>query len=321
MLYLLIMTALAVNASSQSLVRWDRVLDQRSDWYGSTEARAIADAVLAWQLDTGAWPKNIDMTKPPAAGKKPDASESTIDNGATNTQIRFLGRVYQKTHQTRYQEAARRGIEYLLSAQYPNGGWPQYFPLRQGYYSLITFNDDAMARTMTVLWDVADASGDLAGFDDRLRSRARAAVQKGIDVILATQIRVDRRLTAWGQQHDQATLEARPARTFERASLVSAESAGLVRVLMRIENPAPRVVDAIEAAVAWLRTVRLSDGRWARFYEIGTNRPIFVGRDAVVRYRLEEIEEERQKGYSWYGTYAASLLERDYPAWKQRIAR
>jgi PelA/Pel-15E family pectate lyase len=314
-----------VTAPPKQPVGWGAVLDQPAAWYGSPAARAIADSVLAWQLGTGAWPKNIDMTKPPAPGAKPGDEESTIDNRATVTQIRLLGLVYRATSADAYLSAGRRGIEYLLRAQYPNGGWPQYFPLRKGYYTHITFNDDAMAGTLMLLWDVADGSAAVPPFDDALRARARTAVDRGIGVILKTQIRVNdpaRTLTAWCQQHDEVTLEPRPARTFEPVALVSAESVGLVRVLMRLPNPPPPVVEAIDAAVAWLRAVRI-DGtdRWARFYQLGTNRPIFAGRDAVVRYRVEEIEEERQKGYSWYGDYAATLLSRDYPAWKERTTR
>jgi len=56
---------------------------------------------------------------------------------------------------------------------------------------------------------------------------------------------------------------------------------------------------------------------WARFYEIGTNRPIFVGRDSVVKYSVAEIEHERRVGYSWYVDTPAKLLQKDYPAWKK----
>jgi PelA/Pel-15E family pectate lyase len=312
----------AVTFAQSSQVRWENVLNQPAAWYASGEARAIADSVLAWQLDTFGWPKNIDMTKPPAAGEKPDWRESTIDNGATVTQIRLLARVCDAAYEAKYHEGALRGITYLLTAQYPNGGWPQYFPLRKGYYTRITFNDNAMAGVMMLLWDVADGKAPFAFLHESVRQKARAAVNKGIDVILKTQVRVDGTLTAWGGQHDEVTFEPRPARTFEPRSLVSSESVGVLRVLMRVEKPDARVVQAVDAGVAWLQAVRI-DGkpRWARFYEIGTNRPIFAGRDAVVRYTLEEIEEERQKGYSWYGDYAARLLDREYPAWKARLNR
>jgi PelA/Pel-15E family pectate lyase len=307
--------------AAQNSVRWQNVLDQPAAWYRSAEARGIADAVLVWQLDTGAWPKNIDMTKPPAAGEKPDARESTIDNGATVTQIRFLGRMHQYTRDYRYASAVRRGIDYLLAAQYANGGWPQYFPLRKGYYTHITYNDSAMPGVMMLVWDVADGVAELPPFDDELRQKAAIAVEKGLDAILKTQVRVRGALTAWGGQHDEVTFEPRAARTFEPVALASAESVSVLRVLMRIGEPDAKVIESVEAGVAWLRSVRIDgNARWARFYEIGTNRPIFAGRDAVVRYKLEEIEEERRKGYSWYGDYAERLLAREYPAWKQRVS-
>jgi PelA/Pel-15E family pectate lyase len=55
---------------------------------------------------------------------------------------------------------------------------------------------------------------------------------------------------------------------------------------------------------------------WARFYEIGTNRPIYSGRDSVIKYSLAEIEIERRAGYSWLGDYASKLLKDEYPRWK-----
>ena len=91
---------------------------------------------------------------------------------------------------------------------------------------------------------------------------------------------------------------------------------------MEIEQPTPAVAAAIDGAIAWLRSMAIHslrldeftgpDGRkdrrvvadpaaaplWARFYELGTNRPIFLGRDSVVRYALSEIEYERRTGYA-----------------------
>jgi PelA/Pel-15E family pectate lyase len=53
---------------------------------------------------------------------------------------------------------------------------------------------------------------------------------------------------------------------------------------------------------------------WARYYEIGTNRPVFVGRDGVRRYALAEIDQERRTGYAWYGDWPARLSE-SYAQW------
>ena len=59
---------------------------------------------------------------------------------------------------------------------------------------------------------------------------------------------------------------------------------------------------------------------WARFYEIGTNKPIFCSRDGVPKDTLAEISYERRNGYSWLGRYAADLLAKDYPAWQKKWA-
>ncbi len=319
-------------------VQWGAgILQQKPAWYASVEAQALADTVLLYQSRHGAWPKNTDLTKPPATPEALDKIQSSgeangIDNGATTLPMQFLALMVHATNQARYRAAFDRGMDYLLAAQYPNGGFPQFFPLREGYYSRITFNDNAMINALTVLRDAAAGKTPYAFVDEPRRARARAAVSRGVDIILRTQVRQDGRLTAWCAQHDEKTLAPAWGRAYEPPSLSGSESVGIVRFLMAIERPTPAVTAAIDAAVAWFRAVAIrgtrvegfagTDGRkdrrvvadpaapllWARFYELGTNRPIFLGRDSVVRYALSEIEYERRNGYAYYGTWPAPLL-------------
>lgn len=328
----------------QVAVRWSDVLRQPPAWYGGAEAVRIADNVLTYQTPAGAWPKNVDMARAPMspAGLPHPHETNTIDNGATWTQLVYLARVYAQTPEPRFRAAFERGLDYLLAAQYANGGWPQYFPLRKGYYSHITFNDGAMISVLALLRDVVQGREPFRFVDEKRRARAAAAVARGIDCILRCQVRVDGRLTAWCAQHDEHTFAAAPARKFEPATLSGGESAAIVRFLMEEENPSPAVIDAVRAAVAWFEAVKITglqfdrfktaegfDARvkpagsaaeplWARFYEIGTNRPVFTGRDAVVRYALAEIERERRGGYAWYGTWPAKVLG-DYPEWEAAL--
>jgi lysophospholipase L1-like esterase len=58
---------------------------------------------------------------------------------------------------------------------------------------------------------------------------------------------------------------------------------------------------------------------WARFYEIGTNRPIFADRDGVAKHDLAAIGYERRNGYAWLGYWPRPLLDKEYPAWKQKL--
>jgi PelA/Pel-15E family pectate lyase len=309
--------------AAQTAVRWGDVLRQPAAWYAGAEARAIATNVLRYQRTSGGWPKDIDMTVPPAAGQADaSAADSTIDNGATVTQIRFLARVVAGGSDKRFADAALRGIDFLLQAQYANGGWPQFYPLRTDYSRHITFNDDAMINVMQALESLAEGRDSFAFVDADRRTRSAAAVARGVEIILRTQVRVDGQLTGWCAQHDEVTLEPRKARTYEHASLSGAESVGIVRFLMRRPGRDDRVIASVEAAVAWFRRVRIAADppQWARFYEIGTNRPIFSGRDGIVRYDLREIEAERRDNYAWVGSWPQALIEKDYPAWKKRVS-
>jgi PelA/Pel-15E family pectate lyase len=113
---------------------------------------------------------------------------------------------------------------------------------------------------------------------------------------------------------------------------------------MSLDVPGPEVVRAVEGAVAWFESARIKGIRvvvekdekalkgrnkvvvrdpaappmWARFYEIGTNRPIFADRDGVARHDLADIGYERRNGYAWLGYWPQKLLEGDYPAWKKK---
>jgi len=324
-------------------IAWADAQNKAEEWYASAEALRISDNLVLYQRRSGGWPKNIDMAKPLSDSGRASLlsdqkkTDSTIDNGATYTQLSFLARVITAQHQERHRESFMKGLDYLLKAQYPNGGWPQFYPDLTGYYKHITYNDDAMIGVMKLLRDVADAKPVYAFVDEARRARAASAVEKGIDCILKTQVVVNGKRTVWCAQHDEVTLAPAAARAFEVVSLSGGESVGIVRFLMSIKDPSPAVVESIESAIAWFEQSQLKGIKWvetgtdrvvvqdpaagaiwARFYEIGTNRPIFVGRDSVVKYSVAEIEHERRVGYSWYVDTPAKLLQKEYPAWKKQ---
>jgi len=328
-------------------IRWSSsLLNKDVKWYRSAEAKAVADSVIQYQSPQGGWPKSTDLAKPP---RMPDdiplpgrGRANSIDNDATTLPMQFLARVAHATGEAKYIGSFLRGVDYLLAAQYPNGGWPQFWPLRKGYYSHITYNDGSMIRAMTVLRDVAEGEAPYDFIDAERRNRAVKAVARGIECILKTQIKQDGKPTAWCAQHDEKTLEPAWARAYEPPSLSGGETVGIVRFLMSIEEPSDEIVAAIEGSVEWLRSVQMKgvrlervrndDGRterklvadpgapplWARFYELKTNRPLYLDRDSVFRYDYSEISYERRSGYSYHGTWATSLLERDYPRWLKK---
>ncbi len=230
---LAVMLIAAGLAGADTQVRWGKaILRQEPGWYASPGLRTIADNVIRWQSPQGGWPKNTDLAAPPPSPEALAESlrrggANTIDNDATTTPMRFLALVVQATRDSRYRAALDRGIEYLLAAQYPNGGWPQYFPLRKGYYSHITYNDDAMVNVLTVLRDAAAGKPPYDFVDQRRRARAAAAVARGIDCILHTQIKQDGKLTVWCAQHDETTLKPAWGATSSRPRSPAAKASAL----------------------------------------------------------------------------------------------
>ncbi len=314
----------------------------------SPEGARVGEQVLAYQRITGGWPKNIDMCRPHTAeelaevrSERNRTDDSTTDNWATTTQLTFVANMFQATHDVRYKDAFNAGVEYLLSGQYDNGGWPQFWPNPQGYQVHITFNDGAMVNTLGLLRDVASRvypyNGELV--EENVLMRAQKAFDKGIECILATQIRVDGVPTVWCQQHDRVTYAPAAARAYELPSFCSQESAQIVSLLMQLPNPDARVKEAVHGAMRWFEANKLTGFRlertgtpktpeanvrlvadadasplWGRFYDL-ENCEIFVcDRNCIPRKSLEEIGQERRTGYSWYNDHPANLYE-TYDKW------
>jgi PelA/Pel-15E family pectate lyase len=333
-------------------------LNHPADWYGSPEARRVADIVLSFQTPAGGWSKNInlaDHVRHPGEHFAPNNLSAhlgpgdfdtphdvkwnyvgTLDNDATNTELQYLARVVSAVPAVgAYRAAFLRGVDYLLAAQFPNGGWPQVWPLEGGYHDAITFNDGAVTETVELLESVADGREPFAFVPDSVRQRARESVAKAIECILAAQIVVAGRRTAWAQQHDALTLKPVAGRNYEPAALSASESSALAQFLMRLRDPSPAVVDAVDSAIAWFRKTSIAgkaylrgpDGRklvdaadapaiWSRFYEIGTDRPIFGDRDKSIHDEVNEISAERRNGYSWYNSAPQEALDR-FAAWSK----
>jgi PelA/Pel-15E family pectate lyase len=326
--------------------------------YMPEQVEEIAANILLFQRANGGWPKDYDMlailTPEQIATIEAtrDLNDTSFDNYNTHSQVTYLAKAFAASGDERWQRACLRGFDFMLVAQLANGGFPQVYPNPSGYAAHITFNDGVTIGILNVLQDAATNQPHWSWLDDQRRHAAKKAVDHGVECILKCQILAGDVLTGWCQQHDAQTFAAASARTFELASGCPQETTTIVRFLMRLDSPDKRVVKAIDHAVAWLRRTQLSGIRvqrvpapevayefhtenfdvvvvsdadatpiWARHYEIGTDRPVFAGRDAVKRYALSEIERERRTGTPWYGDWPRDLLERDYPAWRKELSR
>ncbi len=349
-----------VPASAQAHLKGESgmPLDRPAAWYASAQAAHVADNIVSWQTPAGGWGKNVDRGGPlrrrgehyapvdddPAGGVVARADGwsyvGTIDNDATTTELRFLARAQaarQGPSGAAWRAAFVKGVRYLLDAQYPNGGFPQVYPLQGGYHDAITFNDDALATVVALLDAVAARQGDYAFVPADLAALAGAAAERAVDVVLASQIVAGGVLAGWCQQHDALTLAPVGARNFEPAALSTAESARLLSLLMRRPKPSARLVAAVDAGVAWLKRaavydvawVRQADGGrllvarpgagpiWPRMIDIATARPVFGDRDGTIHTDVNELSLERRSGYGWYGDRPAAALA-DHARWTAR---
>jgi PelA/Pel-15E family pectate lyase len=316
---------------------------QPPTWYAGPEARRIADHTLSYQTPAGGWNKNTNFAdharRPGESSGYDNGYVGTIDNGGTVTPLRFLATVIAANRADAttalHRDAFLRGLDYLFTAQLPNGGWPQVYPLEGSYHDAITFNDGAIVNVLTLLRDVAAGTGDFAVVPPATRARATASVARGLDCILKTQIVVADRRTVWGQQHDVLTLAPTSARAYEMPSQAAGESAGIMFFLMGLPDPSPAIVTAVHAAAAWFEKTALKDvvfkptpdgtGRhliptpgatplWSRYSEIGSDRPIFGDRDRTIHDEIDEISKERRDGYAWFGDSPKRVLAH-YAKW------
>jgi PelA/Pel-15E family pectate lyase len=340
-------------------------LDKPADWYGGSNALRIADIVVSFQTPAGGWSKNHDMSLHPRAPGEAFATDNrshflapgdfdtphnvkwnyvgTFDNDATMTQMRYLAKVITAVgpdHSEPYRKAFLHGLGYIGVAQYPNGGWPQVWPLEGGYHDMITDNDDATVNLLNLLRDIGRGANEFAFLPLSARMMAASNLRRGVDCLLATQITVGGHPTVWCQQHDPLTLQPASGRNYEMPSQVSSESAEIMLFLMTLTRPSPQIIAAVHDAAAWFEKTKIPDRAWqrndagerrlvptpgssaiwARYYEIGTDRPIFGDRDRTIHDKLEEISKERQRGYAWYRETPRRALE-VYAVWSKTHPR
>lgn len=330
-------------------------LEKEPAWYASAEARRTADVIVSFQTPAGGWGKNIDMSKdqrrlgeaftPNNLSRFPSAGDfdtplepewnyvGTIDNDATTTQMKFLAKVIatvEAAEGAAYQAAFLRGVTYLFEAQYPNGGWPQVWPLEGGYHDAITLNDDAMTQVVELMGQIAAGQGEFSFVPKKIRERAAASFASGIRCILAAQIVSNGKPTVWPQQLDPLTLKPVSARNFEPPTQCSGESANVLLLLMNgLPHPTAEEQLSIRSAAAWFKKAailgqsweRSAEGRqlvarpgagpvWARFYQTDTDLPVFADRDKSIHDDVRELSKERRDGYAWYTSEPVRALER-----------
>ena len=317
----------------------------------------IADNLLLYQRDNGAWIENrdpariLDATEKSALATEKAEARGSFDNRNIYSQIEYLAAAFGQSRKPAYRDAAARGLDYALAQQIAGcGGWPHTVPGTTSYHGYITIADEVTSGVLRLLRKVAAGDAPFGYVDTATRARARAALERGDDCVSRLQVMQDGKLTGWAGQYDPATLRPAQGRAFELPSIVSQETVEMLRYLMSIREPGAAQVKAIESAVDWLRRSQMRGVRlekvtlekpvqyqyhvatfdyrlvadtdapplWARFYDLEDNSIVLANRDSVRVKDFSEVHPERRSGYSWFGTWPAALLNEEYPAWRAR---
>jgi PelA/Pel-15E family pectate lyase len=320
-------------------------------WYASDEAKQLAEIILSYQTPSGGWSKHTAYSDGPrkpgmqwSSQHEPGHSphyQATFDNRSTTEQLHYLANVWQATGDKSCMEGFVKGLVFVLSAQYPNGGWPQVYPLEGGYHDNITFNDDAMTHILELLLAIEKNEPRFKFLDPKLQEMVKESLDRGIQCVLKTQVVIDGKKTVWCAQHDPFTLEPAQARKMEPATLSGVESARLLKFLMTIPEPSPELTESIESGLAWMENAQIAglrrskvDGKtaylddpsssdiyWARFYDINSGKPVFPGKNGKLYDTFAAMAAENELGYDFYSTLPESIVANGQKKWRKMLAK
>ena len=241
------------------------------------------------------------------AGAVKSTRPTTLDDNVTQAAARLLMRVDRDLDfgDAAIHDASRFALDSLVKAQHPNGAWPQRyarftdpaeFPVKRAsypeswprtwpgadYYGHYTFNDNSIVDALDAMLEAARIYKE---------PRYLASAEKGGDFMLLSQMPEPQ--PGWAQQYNR---EMHPAwaRQFEPPSITGGESQSVMRALILLyrETGKQKYLEPLPRALAYYKRSILPEvenpseirrracpGRTpcaARFYELKTNRPLYV---------------------------------------------
>lgn len=318
----------SICAAEYTSYKWSDICSGKiaADWYGSEEAKQVADVVLAVQKNNGGWMKNDQLhklsTSEYQALVNAKYDHSCLDNSATTQEMRFLAKVYQATKVEKYKTAFVKALNMIFAAELKDsknqviGGWGQYWPLTEDMYSYqnyITFNDDLELNVLRIMKDIYNNKGDFAEIvDQTTREKCLTTYNRGIECILKCQIDDNGVKAAWCAQHDPVDYLPTEGRPHELPSVSGYESSSLLSFLMDIDKPSQEVQTAITTAVAWLSNHKYMDNKKIEDYTNSNSqadRRIVDAQGSAIWGRFIQLGGE--KGKAVYDKFFAKLKERN----------
>lgn len=298
-------------------------------------AKGAAKALLDCQLESGGWPADFDfessdpekwwLRQEVAAGvveRGKQSNSSTLDDNKSQSALLFL---LELSHDpasrgdSSLQAAVTYAFDRLLAAQTKIGSWPQQFSgpapadgivkkamipaewprefPKEKYADFHTLNDGNLQKIVELMLRARELTGEPRYLD---------AVKRCGDFLLLAQF--EGHQPAWAQQYNQEMVPVW-ARKFEPPAVSSTESLGACFTLFEIwlATGEEKYRATIPAALDWLEQAKLPNGRWSRFYEFGTNRPLYC---VAETYELTYDDSNLPDHYGFQPEYGGEKIER-----------
>lgn len=237
-----------------------------------------------------------------AKGRMPALPPLPLKEGYTQKTVEYLINLGTVTEDSAYAKAAQEGLQFLLQAQHPCGGWPNAYPVvsREGFEpdqlvaNQISLNDGATQSAIDAMLKAYEAYRDKTYLESAL---------KGGDFLLRAQ---DATFGGWAQQYNPVTLkpswgrgrvtvvdETTPAHyithrdrdgamaaAVEPPALYADRSSSVIMTLVGIFllTGEERFLNAARKGRSFLERTRAGKEIWYELIELGTGRPFFVER-------------------------------------------
>jgi PelA/Pel-15E family pectate lyase len=290
-------------------------------------ARDAADALVYGQLQSGGWTQVIHFAPANRVGKYRNGkggnwNASSLDDGQTQAALRMLMRTDRALDfkNAAIHEAVLYGLDALLKAQFPNGAFPQVWtkpvepkPMAKAKYPDYDWKTEGRVKNY---WDYYTLNDGLAGTmaevlieshqiykDDRYK----AALARLGDFLILAQMPDPQ--PGWCQQYSYDMVPIW-ARKFEPAAVSGWESQDAMRTLITIARYTgdKKYLEPIPRALAYFRKSLLPDGKVARFYELKTNKPLYMN----AKYELTYDDSAAPDHYGWKQPARFDQIERAY---------
>lgn len=255
-------------------------------------ARDAAFALIHGQNDLGGWGHKIYFK-----GNK--NQRVSFDDDQTQTAIEFLMELDQTIDNDSLTMAIEKALDMMLKSQLQNGGWPHQYPAQGNYHDYATFNDEGINDCIRVM---------LKAYRYYPKEEYYASIRKVGRFLMISQLPPPQ--PGWAQQYNEY-LQPAWARTFEPPAVCPQVTVNVLNDLMDLYEflYSAQYLEPIPDALRWLDEVRLPNGKWARFVELGTNKSLYYDRG---RFRVDSTEDlsiERRTGYG-YESNLSPVLEK-----------